>query len=60
MISHKHLAYMLESHFHRGERIWFNQLGSSVGAIQHLSSRGLDFDSSGGTIWDARRGRTLV
>jgi tRNA-dihydrouridine synthase 4 len=60
MSSHRHLAYMLESHFQRGERIWFNQLGSSVGAVEHLASRGLDFVATRGTIWDARRGRTLV
>lgn len=59
-ISHRHLAYMLESRFSRAEKTWFNSMCSSVGAIDHLSARGIDFAASRGTIWDARRGRNLL
>jgi hypothetical protein len=45
--SHRHLAMMLESHFSRPERIYFNQLGSHAGVLDHLEKRGLDwFDAS--------------
>ncbi|GFZ43993.1 tRNA-dihydrouridine synthase 4 [Saitozyma sp. JCM 24511] len=58
---HRHLAYMLESHFHRSERIYFNGLTSSVAAIDHLVSRGIDLEARHTEpIWDARRGRTLL
>jgi len=51
---------MLEGHFSRAEKTWFNALPSSVSAIDHLADRGFDFGSSRSTIWDARRGRTQL
>lgn len=41
--SHKHLAMMLESHFARPERIWFNSLGSNASVVDYLEARGLNF-----------------
>jgi hypothetical protein len=41
--SHKHLAMMLEAHFARPERIWFNGLGSNAAVVDYLEGRGLDF-----------------
>ena len=58
--SHRHLAYMLESHFSRAEKTWFNSLSSTVSTVDYLASRGIDFSSSRSTIWDARRGRTVL
>ncbi|KAK8864357.1 hypothetical protein IAR55_001604 [Kwoniella newhampshirensis] len=54
---HRHLAYMLESHFTRSEKVWFNSMTSTVGAVDWLKSRGVAVGSDRGTIWDARRGR---
>lgn len=52
---------MLETHFLRPERIYFNSLPSSVAAIDYLATRGLDLRASrADPIWDARRGRTLL
>ena len=34
---------MLESHFSKTERIYFNTLNSYASVIDHLESRGLDF-----------------
>lgn len=36
-------AYMLEAHFAKPERTYFNTLGSYAGVIDHLESRGLNF-----------------
>jgi hypothetical protein len=51
---------MLESRFSRAEKTWFNSLSSSVGAVEHLASKGIDFGASRDTIWDARRGRITL
>ena len=51
---------MLESHFSKAEKTWFNSQPSTPAAIDYLSSRGLDFTSSRQTLYDARRGRTLL
>lgn len=36
-------AYMLEAHFAKPERTYFNTLGSYAGIIDYLDSRGLNF-----------------
>ncbi|ORY34056.1 hypothetical protein BCR39DRAFT_234517 [Naematelia encephala] len=55
---HRHLAYMLESHFVKPEKTYFNALPSSVSAIDYLSSRGLDFRAIKQVpMWDGRKGR---
>lgn len=56
---HRHLAYMLESHLSRVEKVWFNSLTSQVSAIEWLDGRGINFRKKRGTIWDARRGYSI-
>ncbi|WWD17345.1 hypothetical protein CI109_101786 [Kwoniella shandongensis] len=57
---HRHLAYMLESHLVRSEKVWFNSMTSTVGAVDWIASRGVDIKKERRTIWDARRGRNVV
>ncbi|WVQ82369.1 hypothetical protein IAT38_004497 [Cryptococcus sp. DSM 104549] len=56
----RHLSYMLESHFSRPERIWFNTFGGPASMLTYLKERGLDWKKEKGTIWDARRGYNIV
>ncbi|KLT42981.1 FMN-linked oxidoreductase [Cutaneotrichosporon oleaginosum] len=57
---HRHLAYMLESHFVKPEKTYFNALSSSVQVVEYLQTRGLDFGARRKVpMWDARRGYSL-
>jgi hypothetical protein len=59
--SQKHLAYMLESRFTKSQRVFFNAATSPVTAIDYLAEvGGIDIISGRGTIWDARRGRSIL
>lgn len=59
--SHRHLAYMLESHFVKPEKTYFNALSSSVQVVEYLQMRGLDFGARRKVpMWDARRGYSLL
>jgi hypothetical protein len=60
MDSQKHLAYMLESTFTKPQRVFFNSTNSPVASIDYLTELGIDIMSGRGTIWDARRGRTVL
>ncbi|KIS01181.1 tRNA-dihydrouridine synthase 4 [Cryptococcus deuterogattii 2001/935-1] len=57
---HRHLAYMLEPHLSRVEKVWFNSLTSQASAIEWLDERGINFRKKRGTIWDARRGYNVI
>ncbi|BEI79989.1 hypothetical protein CcaverHIS002_0105180 [Cutaneotrichosporon cavernicola] len=58
---HRHLAYMLESHFVKPEKTYFNALSSSVQVVEYLQTRGLDFGARRKVpMWDARRGYSLL
>ncbi|GMK54350.1 hypothetical protein CspeluHIS016_0109360 [Cutaneotrichosporon spelunceum] len=58
---HRHLAYMVESHFVKPEKTYFNALSSSVQVIEYLQTRGLDFGARRKVpMWDARRGYSLL
>ncbi|ODO08871.1 tRNA-dihydrouridine synthase 4 [Cryptococcus wingfieldii CBS 7118] len=57
---HRHLAYMLESHMARAEKVWFNSLQSQASAIDFLEERGIDFRTQRKSLWDARRGRVVI
>lgn len=52
---------MLESRFTKPQRVYFNSLTSPIAAIDYLSDvANLGIVSGRGTIWDARRGRSIL
>ena len=51
---------MLESHFVKAEKTWFNSLASTVSAVDYLIDHGLEFVAARRIpVWDARRGRNI-
>lgn len=57
---HRHLAYMLESHFTKPQRTWFNALSSSTAAIDHLIARGIDISASRADPYAGLRGKSIL